>query len=291
MRLAARRFLPAALAPLAGGWFPVSSPPPGMKPQTIMMGAEVQIPGEAISIFFNGRAIFLEPRGRFAGAALLEASGKGENLPAEGQPPYLFCGNGACRDCNLHVDGVDDVASCQLPLAPGMSFRPGEGAGEENALSRNLSGFDRGEKGPLEIEIAIVGAGAAGSAAFAAARRVGIDPVVFDTRADRGGPRPVGARDGRLLVEENGIRREARARAVILATGAREGQEPQLAIAKALGCRTRYDRDVRYERLVLDGDGRTSVPSVFAAGDAARVGSESDARESGRRAGEAAAIS
>ncbi len=256
------------------------------------MAAEVQIPGEVIPIFFNGREILLEPRGRFAGAALLEASGKGENLPAPGEPPYLFCGNGSCRDCNLHVDGVDDVASCQLPLAPGMSFRPGEGAGEENALSRHLSGLDRGEKDPLEIEMAIVGAGPAGSAAFAAARSFGVESVVFDTRADRAAlPRPVRAREGRLLAAEDGILREVRARAVILATGAREGREPQLAIAKALGCRTTYDRALRYEWLVLDDAGRTSTPGVFAAGDAAVVGSEKDAQESGRRVGEAAAVS
>src|SRR5262245_17415698 len=130
-----------------------------------MLPAEVQIPGEVIPIFFNGREILLEPHGRLAGAALLEASGKPDNLPRAGEPPYLFCGNGACRDCNLHVDGIDDVSSCQLPISPGMSFRTGEGAGEENALSRNLMGLDRGEGKALDIEVAVVGSGPAGAAA------------------------------------------------------------------------------------------------------------------------------
>ena len=242
----------------------------------------VQIPAEAISIFFNGREILLDASGRFAGAALLAAAGKSENLPASDELPYLFCGNGACRDCNLHVDGIDDVASCRLPLAPLMSFRPGEGAGEENALSRNLRGLDRaepGEKEPLDIELLIVGAGRAGSAALEAARRLGIEGVVFDARSDRGTPRPVSVRDGRLRVAEDGFVREVRARAVILATGVSKGREPQLAIARALGCRTIYDRLLGYERLALDCDGRTSIPGVFAAGDP----------ESGRRAGKAAA--
>jgi len=242
----------------------------------------VQIPAEAISIFFNGREILLEASGRFAGAALLAAAGKSENLPASDELPYLFCGNGACRDCNLHVDGIDDVASCRLPLTPWMSFRPGEGAGEENALSRNLRGLDRGEKEPFDVELLIVGAGRAGSAALEAARSLGIEGVVFDARSDRGTPRPVSVRDGRLRVAEEGFVREVRARAVILATGRSkgpEGNEPQLAIAKALGCRTIYDRILRYERLALDAEGRTSIPGVFAAGDA----------ESGRRAGKAAA--
>jgi hypothetical protein len=242
----------------------------------------VQIPAEAISIFFNGREILLETSGRFAGAALLAAAGKSENLPGSDELPYLFCGNGACRDCNLHVDGIDDVASCRLPLTPWMSFRPGEGAGEENALSRNLRGLDRGEKEPFDVELLIVGAGRAGSAALEATRSLGIEGVVFDARSDRGTPRPVSVRDGRLRVAEEGFVREVRARAVILATGRSkgpEGNEPQLAIAKALGCRTIYDRILRYERLALDAEGRTSIPGVFAAGDA----------ESGRRAGRCAA--
>ena len=254
-----------------------------------MIGAEVQIPADGIPIFFNGREILLKSPGRFAGAALLAASGKPENLPGPGEPPYLFCGNGACRDCNLHVDGIDDVASCVLPLTPRMSFRPGEGAGEENALSRNLSGLEQGAKEPLSSPLLIVGAGLAGSAAFEAARSLGIEAVAFDTRRDRGSPRPVSVREGTLAVAEDGFVRELRAGVVILATGGNKGREPQLAIAKALGCRTTYDRALRYERLELDGDGETSVPGVFAAGDTARVGGESEAIESGRRVGSAAA--
>jgi thioredoxin reductase len=87
---------------------------------------------------------------------------------------------------------------------------------------------------------------------------------------------------------EDGFLRPLHARAVVLATGARRG-EPQLALAQALGCLTRFDLDVGYERLVLDAAGETSVPGVFAAGDVARVRSEEEAIVSGRRAGELAA--
>jgi thioredoxin reductase len=170
-----------------------------------------------------------------------------------------------------------------------MSFRAGESAGEENALSRNLRGLERGAREPWSCEILIVGAGLAGTAALEAARSPGLEAIIFDSRSDRGSPRPVSVREGRLVVAEEGYTREARARSVVLATGATRGREPQLALAKALGCRSVYDRTLRYERLELDAEGRTSIPSVFAAGDAARVGSESDAIESGRRAGEAAA--
>jgi hypothetical protein len=260
-----------------------------------MTGAEVQISAETISIFFNGREILLEPSGRFAGAALLAASGKTENLPGPDGPPYLFCGNGACRDCNLHVDGMDDVSSCRLPLAPWMSFRPGEGAGEENALSRNLRGLERGAGQPLEVELSVVGAGLAGRAALETARAFGIEAIVFDSRwedsqKDRGSPRPVSVREGRLAVAEEGFVCELRSRALILATGGSQRREPQVAIAKALGCRAAYDRTLRYERLVLDSDGRTSLAGIYAAGDAALIGSEEDAIESGRRVARAVAF-
>jgi NADPH-dependent 2,4-dienoyl-CoA reductase/sulfur reductase-like enzyme len=255
-----------------------------------MTVAEVQIPAETISIFFNGREILLEPSGRLAGAALLAASGNCENLPGPDDPPYLFCGNGACRDCNLHLDGVDDVSSCRLPLVPSMSFRPGEGAGEENALSRSLRGLERGAGEPLEGKLSIVGAGLAGIAAFETARALGIEAMAFDARKQCGSPRPVSVREGRLVVAEDGFVRELRARALILATGGSPKREPQIALAKALGCRTAYDRTLRYERLVLDSDGRTSISGIYAAGDAALIGSEEDAVESGRRAARAAAI-
>ncbi len=252
-------------------------------------GTEVQIPAEAISIFFNGMEMRLEDPPFYAGAALLAASGNGKHLPGPGELPYLFCGNGACRDCSLHVNGVDDVSSCRLPLAASMSFRPGARAGEENALSRNLRGLDREGQEPLEVELLIVGAGPAGAAALEAVRGLGIEAMVADARTGAGSPRPVSVRFGRLAMAEQGFVREVRARIVILATGGSQGREPQLAIAKALGCRTAYDPSLRYERLELDADGRTSIPCVFAAGDAARVGSEREAIESGGRAGAAAA--
>jgi hypothetical protein len=254
----------------------------------IIWAGEVQISATDACFFFNGRKVLLENPPAHAGAALLAAAGRGESLPGPGEPPYLFCGNGACRDCALHVDGIDDAASCVLPLEPWMSFRPGEGAGEENALSRRLRALDRERGALLDVPLLIVGAGLAGVEAFESVRSARVDALLCDSRADRGGPRPVSVREGLLAVAEGGMVRPARARAIVLATGARRG-EPQLALAKALGCRTRFDRDLGYERLVLDEGGETSVAGVFAAGDAARVGSEEEAIESGRRAGELAA--
>jgi NADPH-dependent 2,4-dienoyl-CoA reductase/sulfur reductase-like enzyme len=133
----------------------------------------------------------------------------------------------------------------------------------------------------LDVPVLIVGGGPAGAAAAEAARKHGIEALVADTRSGR----PVSVRGGRLAVAEDALVREVNARAAILATGAGKSGEPQLSIAKALGCRITYDRALRHDRLVLDVSGETTVPGIFAAGAAA---SERDAVESGHRAGEAA---
>jgi hypothetical protein len=261
--------------------FPGSSPSRERSERYNVARSEAPIPSKSIPVFFNGRKIALEAS-RFAGAALLSAAGRKENLPGPRDFPYLFCGNGACRDCNLHVDGIDDVQSCKLSLWRGMSFRPGAGAGEENALSRNLCRLEREEESPLEVDLAIVGAGIAGSAARDGAQARGVEAVLFDSRADRDSPpRPASVRDGRLAIADRGAIRMVRARALILATGANARGEPAVVLAKALGCLSCYDSTLGYERLILDRDGRTSVPRIFAAEDA----------ETGRRAGLAASAS
>jgi len=352
--------------------------------------------------YVDGKQIHWTPAApAFAGAALIEALGRGgEQLPGPDEPPYLFCANGSCRDCNLLVDGIADVPSCRLFLAPGMSFRSGEGAGEENALSRRLGQVADGE--PLAADVAVVGAGPSGRAAAEAARRLGVETVLLEARAEaiQGGmtPRPVGAVGGMPFVMEGKRRRRLRARTIVLANGARDaeprlpgstlagvlplslldrylalgtlpgesilvaggdegceaalrdlgaksctflpdaralaevsgrnrverarwrgpdggpevevevaidvdvdvvfvgpGREPSLELARALGCRTFYDRAAGYDRLVTGENGTTSAPGILACGDVALLGTKPGARdareaeEMGRLAGRAAA--
>jgi NADPH-dependent glutamate synthase beta subunit-like oxidoreductase len=314
------------------------------------------------SFYLDGREIPFRPPA-LAGAQLLTSFGAKVKIPGPEEHPYLFCGNGSCRDCNLMVDGFPDLPACRIPLAPGMSLRSGEGAGEENALSRHLGKTAEGL--PLACDVLVVGAGHAGRAASDEARRAGAHTILVDARGKRSqnvrAPCPARVVAGRLSVFEGGLECPVRVGAVVLANGARDespnfpgatlfgvlpldllarydalgyelpgsvrtartkdelesvsgsirveraripgrGTEvpvdfvfvgirraPELSLAKALGCRTLYDRELSVERLVAGESGETSVPGVFAAGDVVKTGSLDDATESGLRAGRAAA--
>lgn len=312
------------------------------------------------TFFFEGKELPFEGP-TFVGAQLLGRD-DGARIPGPEEPPYLFCSNGSCRDCNLLVDGFSDLPACRVPLVPGMSLRSGEGAGEENALSRQLGRVPAGD--PVVSEVLVVGAGVSGRSAAEESRRRDVETVVVDARSGEQefvrSRCPAGIAGGKLFLHEEGRRREVRARAIVLANGARDatprfpgatlagvlprdllsrylalghlpgrsflvegdpssiqsvsgrarvewvkisggrefevdlvfarsGREPALDLAKALGCRTVFDRSLGYERLVVEDGVRTSIPSVFACGDVAALHDETWAAESGRRAGGVAA--
>lgn len=68
------------------------------------------------------------------------------------------------------------------------------------------------------------------------------------------------------------------------------GFQPAVELAAAIGCELRYDRRWKHLALVLDEDGRTSRPEVFAAGDGAGFGGARVAEAQGTLAGLAAAL-
>ena len=311
-----------------------------------------------VSIYVDGAETSIEPRRLFLGGALLTQFAPRTSVP--GELPYLFCGNGSCRDCNLQVEGIDDVPSCRVPLAPGVSVRRGMGAGEDDALSRKLPAPDEpDEMEPWVCDVLVIGGGRSGRAAAKAHQDRGRRVMVVEARSPS--RQSAAVVDGRLVVFEGGRRRTVMASETVLATGRRDvcpdvpgvslpgvlslelmeryaglgyvpdgrlalvgeeerveklsrtaqslgarsvmrgraldavagrdaveavvadgrerpvdwvavsaGRVPSLALAKALGCRTRYDRRRGAEVLVLDDDGRTSVKGVHAVGSVAR---------------------
>lgn len=175
------------------------------------------------SCFLDGDAV---PVGRCsvassAGAGLLGHFAKQVVLPEADALPYLFCGNGSCRDCALLVEGLADIASCRIPLTAGLSMRSGEGAGDENVLSRKIGRARRGE--PLSCDVVVVGAGRSGRAAASSHRALGKTVEILEARSDRADPpRPGAVWEGALVALEAGIARPVEAATIVLATGARD---------------------------------------------------------------------
>jgi len=189
-----------------------------------------------VRVFLNGRG--LEVDGAFLGAALL-----GREI-SRGTLPYLYCGNGSCRDCNVLLEGLPDLPACRLPVCTGLSVRTSEEDGRENALSLAVASPNVRDDvaDELTCDVAVIGAGASGRAAAAAARSAGrraLSPtrrgwgpdatgkvLHFEARAvvEEGvtAPSPVLVRDLALFCYQDGTAHRIVARDLILATGARE---------------------------------------------------------------------
>ncbi len=173
--------------------------------------------------FLNGVELTADDSIEFAGAAVMKQFLRGSEVPPPGELPYLFCGNGSCRDCNVLVEGLPDLPCCRFPLCPDLSLRTSESSGEENALSRLVD--------PPRIEahrhasIVVVGAGPAGLEAARAARAAGIKDVdVLEARlmslpAVRS-PEPTIVLDGELFCLRDGARVPLKWKALVVATGA-----------------------------------------------------------------------
>lgn len=169
-------------------------------------------------------------RGVYVGRTLLEASGTSRMFPDPDAPPFLYCGNGSCGGCDLLVDGHENLPGCRIPFVSGVSLRLGEGAGEPNALSREL-GHGHGEiAGVIATPIALVGGGDTGSrmanalSSTPALPALGVSwfearpwPALSGLRAAT--PRPCGVHDGALVVHIEGLMFRVRASATVLAVG------------------------------------------------------------------------
>ena len=353
--------------------------------------------------FLNGEELGADDSIEFAGAAIMKQFRRDFEIPPSGELPYLFCGNGSCRDCNVLMEGLPDLPCCRFPLCPdlslGTSGSSGESSGEENALNRIVDPR-RIDESPRRTRIVVVGAGPAGLEAARAAREAGVKDVdVFEARSisipNVQSPAPTIAIDGELFCFRNGAQVPLKWKALIVATGAFDrvhafpgatlpgvlpmdlterfaersflpgsrfllcggagrarrlggrleqlgaeriivasqdmklasargnirvsgarlvaadpdkrslsggeidvevdtvvvegGRVPSLGLARALGCETYYDPQLKGDRAKVSSPGSTTVPGVFLGGDVLGPAGEDEARRSGYLAGVAAA--
>ncbi len=178
--------------------------------------------------FLNGEELGADDSIEFAGAAIMKQFRRDFEIPPSGELPYLFCGNGSCRDCNVLMEGLPDLPCCRFPLCPdlslGTSGSSGESSGEENALNRIVDPR-RIDESPRCTRIVVVGAGPAGLEAARAAREAGVKDVdVFEARSisipNVQSPAPTMAIDGELFCFRNGAQVPLKWKALIVATGA-----------------------------------------------------------------------
>lgn len=118
-------------------------------------------------------------------AAALVASGKLElKRDKSGAPRGLFCGMGACFDCQVSVDGGPAQRACLTKVHPGMKIRSlAYRAGIP--VSGTCSQRDQTER--LDCDALIVGAGPAGMSAAVQLAEAGVSILVVDERSEPGG--------------------------------------------------------------------------------------------------------
>lgn len=131
-------------------------------------------------ITFEGRPLDAVP-GESIAAALAASGEYGLREAGPADRRGVFCGMGVCHECLVTVDGVPGQRACMRPVRDGMSVgrhpaRPQLGP-ETPALPHR----------ELEPDLLVVGAGAGGLSAAAAAAELGASVIVLDERRHPGG--------------------------------------------------------------------------------------------------------
>jgi D-hydroxyproline dehydrogenase subunit gamma len=79
------------------------------------------MPESKIALRIDGEAFEAEP-GSSVASAVLQSGRLATRRSRRGEPRGPLCGMGICFECRLTVDGVPNVRSCLLPVAPGMEI-------------------------------------------------------------------------------------------------------------------------------------------------------------------------
>ena len=139
--------------------------------------------GPAISIELDGKS-FNAINGESIASAL-SASGKLElGRDKSGASRGLFCGMGACFDCQVSVDGGPPVRACLTKVRQGMKLRSLDYRAAVPVAGPRCA---REPSMRLDPDVLIVGAGPAGMSAALELAEAGASVVVADERPEAGG--------------------------------------------------------------------------------------------------------
>lgn len=149
----------------------------------------------AVELRFDGETV--EAREGDSIAAALIAAGRVANrvTPVGGRPRGPWCLMGACQDCLVTVDGVENVQACLHAVAPGMAVATQRGARALDPTAANALAIDdstvlalAGERADdVVLDVAVIGAGPAGLGAATVAAATGLTVTVFDDQRAAGG--------------------------------------------------------------------------------------------------------
>ena len=150
----------------------------------------------AVALTFDGDRV--EARTGDSVAAALVASGRVANriTPALGRPRGPWCLMGACHDCLVVVDGVQNVQGCMVAVAEGMRVETQRGARDLDREPADaafaiedstVQALDATAGTPATLDVAVVGAGPAGLVAATVAAECGLSVTLYDEQPGPGG--------------------------------------------------------------------------------------------------------
>ena len=169
-------------------------------------------------IVVDGHPLAFEPGDSIA-IAILRAG----EAPAQGG---TLCLAGDCGNCLVEVEGVAYVRSCQVPARPGLTVQrhpavdmPALPSVSDPDVTRSPAAREI-EVGRAEVDVVVIGGGASGKRAKAAAEKAGRDVLLLDAVA---GEEVVAVYAGPMVVARTPVGMlHVRAGEVVVATGAAE---------------------------------------------------------------------
>ena len=139
--------------------------------------------GSTYPIEIDGEA-FDAIAGESIAAALAAAGRLALKRDKSGAARGLFCGMGACFDCQVSIDGGPAQRACLTKVQPGMKIRSLDYRAE---VPLPDTGTQRNQTDKLECDVLIVGAGPAGMSAATQLAEAGAAVIVADERSEPGG--------------------------------------------------------------------------------------------------------